>query len=207
VTNIDNNFYALLIAGAIGLVVAVVIAMMVKGSIRAPLEFERGTSRSLAVTALVMLFGWWLIQNWSDFITRARGFAAVFMFVFLGGAIIIKAIDHRREPNKVWFRAYRAIASLMILGGIFIPITRTFDEHTVFALEAYEIVLFAAYWIVQTAEKLGRAGHRHRAGGPGRSHGLVWVTRGTVWRYPMPKGADDRTCRKARSGQTKPGVG
>ena len=30
--------------------------------------------------------------------------------------------------------------------------TRIFDEHTVFALEAYEIVLFAVYWVAQTID-------------------------------------------------------
>jgi hypothetical protein len=40
----------------------------------------------------------------------------------------------------------------MILGAILIWWTRIFDEHTVFALEAYEIAFFAFYWIVQTAE-------------------------------------------------------
>jgi len=45
-----------------------------------------------------------------------------------------------------------AVAALMVLGGILIPTTRVFDDHTVFALEAYEIAFFAFYWIVQTVE-------------------------------------------------------
>jgi hypothetical protein len=52
----------------------------------------------------------------------------------------------------VWFRVYTAVAALMILGGILIPTTRIFGEHTVFALEAYEIAFLAVYWTVQTAE-------------------------------------------------------
>jgi hypothetical protein len=40
----------------------------------------------------------------------------------------------------------------MVLGVILIPTTRVFDDHTVFALEAYEIAFFAFYWIVQTVE-------------------------------------------------------
>lgn len=152
VTNIDNNFYALLIAGGIGLGVALIIAVVVNRSVLAPFEVERGTSVSLAVTALALLFGWWLIQNWGDFNTRAHGFAAVLMFVFLIGAIIVQAIEHRDEQGKWWFRIYTTVATLMILGAILIWWTRIFDEHTVFALEAYEIAFFAFYWIVQTAE-------------------------------------------------------
>jgi hypothetical protein len=38
----------------------------------------------------------------------------------------------------------------MVLGGILIPTTRVFGEHTVFALESYEFAFFAFFWIVQT---------------------------------------------------------
>jgi hypothetical protein len=156
VANIDNNIYALLIAGGFGLIVAAIIAitaMVVNRSMRAPIEKgERGTWLSLAVTALVLLLVWWSIRNWADFDTRAHVIAAVLMFVFLIGAIVVKVVDHRNERGKVWFWVYAAIAALMILGGILIPWTRIFDEHTSFALEAYEIAFFAVYWIVQTAE-------------------------------------------------------
>ncbi len=153
VTNIDNNFYALLIAGGIGLVVAAGIAMVVNRSVRAPMVVgERGTRVSLAITGLLLLFGWWLIQNWDDFNTHAHGYAAVLMFVFLVGAVITKAVERRREQNRRWFGTYAAIAVLMILGGILIPTTRVFGDHTVFALEAYEIVLFAVFWSAQTVE-------------------------------------------------------
>jgi hypothetical protein len=153
VTNIDNNIYALLIAGGIGLGVAAITAMVVNRSVRAPIERgERGTRVSLAVTALVLVFTWWLIQTWDDFTTQAHGIAAVLMFVFLVGAIIAKVIENWNERDTVWIRVYMAVAALMILGGILIPTTRTFGDHTVFALEAYEIAFFAVYWIVQTAE-------------------------------------------------------
>jgi hypothetical protein len=152
VTNIDNNFHALLIAGGIGLCIALITAISVKGP-RAPLDKRvRGTSLSLAFTALMLLLGWWLIQNWGDFYTRAHGFAAVLMFAFLILAIVAEVVEHRKKRDTVWFRIYTAVAALMILGAILIPTTRIFHGHTVFALEAYEIVFFAIYWLVQTAE-------------------------------------------------------
>ena len=49
----------------------------------------------------------------------------------------------------MWFRVYAVVAALMVLGGILIWLTRIFDEHTVFALEAYEIAFFALYWIAR----------------------------------------------------------
>ncbi|HEX6338375.1 MAG TPA: hypothetical protein VFZ85_15550 [Jiangellaceae bacterium] len=152
-TNIDNNFYALLIAGGVGLAVAAGVAMMVNRSARAPLVVgERGTRVSLAVTGLLLLFGWWLIQNWDGFNTHAHGYAAVLMFVFLVGAIVAKVIEYWNKRDEVWFWFYAAVAALMVLGGVVIPTTRIFGDHTVFALEAYEIAFFAIYWIVQTAE-------------------------------------------------------
>jgi hypothetical protein len=152
VTNIDNNFHALLIAGGAGLAVAA-IAMVVDRSMLAPVRMgERGTRVSLALTALALLLGWWLVQNWDEFNVEAHGYAAVLMFILLVGVIIAQVFEHWGERSMVWFWIYAAVAALMIVGAVVIATTRIFGEHTVFALEAYEIALFAAYWLVQTAE-------------------------------------------------------
>jgi hypothetical protein len=59
----DNNVYALLMAGGFGLAAAVT-AMVVNRSVRAPLqEGDLGARVSLAVTAAVLLLGWWLIRT------------------------------------------------------------------------------------------------------------------------------------------------
>jgi hypothetical protein len=154
VTNIDNNFHALLIAGAVGLIVAAIITVVVNRNVLAPVQgVDLWTSLSLGVTAIVLVLAWLLIRYWSDFYTRAHGFAAFAMFGFLIGAIIAVAREHWQEREKWPFRWYTAVAVLMVLGGVLIWRTRFFGEHTVFALEAYEIALFAVYWGIQTAEK------------------------------------------------------
>jgi hypothetical protein len=161
--NIDNNIYALLIAGLLGLAISAIIAMINRVSNRsnqrviARPQVEGTTKIGLALTTLTLLSSWWLIQNWDDFDTEAHGYAAVLTFVFLIGAILANVIENwrkRREErrHKVWSWVYMVVAALMVLGGIFIWLTRIFDEHTVFALEAYELTLFALYWIAQTAE-------------------------------------------------------
>jgi hypothetical protein len=166
VTNIDNNIYALLIAGAVGLAISAIIAIrnrlskrnkLSNRSVTAPIKVERETMIGLGLTALLLAAGWWLIQTWDDFSTRAHGYAALLMFVFLIGAILANVLEHWRERsedrrNTVWSWVYIVVAALMVLGASLIWLTRIFDEHTVFALEAYEIAFFALYWIAQTAD-------------------------------------------------------
>ena len=153
VRNIDNNFYSLLITGGIGLAVALAISLAARYKKRPPTRpILNGTTITLAITALVLVLGWWLIENWDDFYTRVHGIAAVAMFVFLIGAVAGKAIERRREGATVWFPLYAVCGLLMVIGGALIGLTRVFDEHTVFALEAYEIAFFALYWIAQTVD-------------------------------------------------------
>jgi hypothetical protein len=68
------------------------------------------------------------------------------------GAVVAVARD-TRERSMGWFWGYVAVAALMVVGGLVMWLTRVFGDHTVFALEAYEIALFGVYWAVQTVEK------------------------------------------------------
>lgn len=155
VTNIDNNVDALLITGSLGLLVAILIAVVAnKGDVQAPARaFDRATCLSLFGAAVGLLVIWWLSRSWDDFDTRAHGLAAILMFGFLIGAIAANAWGHRAQRNSVWFRSYAGVAVTMFVGGILIAATRIFGDHTVFALEACEITLFAIYWAIQTKEK------------------------------------------------------
>lgn len=152
VANVDNNMGALLIAGALGVLTAVIVtaAIRLSGRDRSPLD--PGTWISLGVTAVALVVVWWLLGNWDAFYTRAHGFAAVGMFLCLIAVVLFKGLQHHRDENARWFVTYTVIGLLMLGGGLVIWLTRVFGEHTVFALEAYEITLFATYWIVQTVE-------------------------------------------------------
>lgn len=156
VTNIDNNVNALLIAGGVGLLLAAIIAVVANDwNLKAPVEkVEPGTMRTLGATGIALFAAWWLSRYWSDFYTRAHGYAAVLMFAFLILAVLAVTFDHRTKRDK-WFWFYTTVAALMLLGAFIIPTTRIFDEHTVFYLEAWEILLFAIYWGIHTAEKWG----------------------------------------------------
>jgi hypothetical protein len=117
-------------------------------------KVERGTTLSLFGTGALLALGWILIRSWDDFSTAAHTPAAILMFVLLTGAVLGKAWQRRSNRTRTYFRWYLLIGASMLLGGIAIVLFRSwlFGDHTVFALEAWEIVLFATFWIIQTAE-------------------------------------------------------
>lgn len=153
VANIDNNFHALLIAGAIGLVATAVIALWVnRRDFMGAARSQLWTTASLIGTGIALVVAWLLIRYWSGFYAKAHSYAAFAMFGLLIVAIACVAVDTKRR-RRVWGVIYAAVAALMVAGAAFIGLTRVFGDHTVFALETYEIALFAAYWIIQTVEK------------------------------------------------------
>jgi hypothetical protein len=153
VANIDNNFDALLITGAIGLAVTAFIALfMSRKNLLDTARSHLGTTVSLIGTGVALLVAWWLSENRSDFYTKAHSFAAVAMFVLLIGAIVSVALDTRNR-GAVWWLCDAALAALMVAGAIVIGLTGIFGDHKIFVLETYEIALFAVYWGIQTAEK------------------------------------------------------
>jgi hypothetical protein len=170
VTNIDNNFDALLIAGVIGFIVSLGLAVLATRAADQPIRGSIGrtvdlaTRLSLAATVVILIAGWWLSRHWSDFDTKAHGYSAVLMFAFLIAAMIARALPEGGRPRVR--RLYAVPVVLMIVGGALIVGTRLFGEHTVFALEAWEIFWFAWYWIAQTLENWHEIVDRVRAAVP-----------------------------------------
>ncbi|HEY7069537.1 MAG TPA: hypothetical protein VH479_05465 [Acidimicrobiales bacterium] len=153
IANIDNNYKALLITGALGLLAAAFIALVVnRKDIMGAARDQLLTTVSLIGTGLVLVAAWWAIENWGSFYTKAHSWAAIAMFVMLIGAIVAVTLDSR-DRGAFWFWTYAAIAAAMVIGALVIVLTRAFGEHTTFALETYEIALFAVYWVTQTVEK------------------------------------------------------
>jgi len=153
VANIDNNYKALLITGALGLVAAAFIALVVnRKDIRGAARSQLVTIVGLLGTGLVLAVAWLAFENWDSFYTKAHSWAAIGMFVMLIGAIVAVTLDSR-DRGAFWFWTYASIAAAMVIGALVIVLTRAFGEHTTFALETYEIALFAVYWVVQTVEK------------------------------------------------------
>ena len=90
---------------------------------------------------------------WDDFETRAHGLAAIAMFLLLAVAVGLTAWERRNDPGRrVYFWLYGTIAAAMVLAGLVMFPFGSSWTHMVLVLEATEITLFAAFWLVQTRE-------------------------------------------------------
>lgn len=142
VANIDNNVLALLITGGGGLLIAAAIAHIGGSS-----HFRWG----LAATLGFLTLAWLAFQYWDGFYIRAHGLAAVGMFGFLAAAVALNAWEVRGDPEKrVYFTLYAVVAVLMVaLPLVLIPFGMA---HKILIIEAVEILLVGAFWLLQTAE-------------------------------------------------------
>jgi hypothetical protein len=153
VANIDGNMKALIYAGLFGLIVAFLIALLANGGpVKLAKNVEPGTHFGLALALAIVVFGWWAFHYWDGFETHAHSYSAIAMFGFLAIAIASNALQRRKDPPKVYFWLYSAIAALMVGSGAVMLALQSHFDHMVFVLEATEITLFAAFWLVQTKE-------------------------------------------------------
>jgi hypothetical protein len=182
VANINNNIKTLLWTGLAGLILALILVIvvnaknskeerkperLVRGVEAAFKKHEKGTWLSLILTGLLLGIGWLLLLFWDDFYTQAHGYAAMLFFAFLWGAIVANVKRHwsqeKAQKGTFWanlkgqdslFKWYALVALAMAVGFIVLfPAFRLAGKHTVFWLEAWEILWFLVYWILQTAEK------------------------------------------------------
>jgi hypothetical protein len=150
VTNIDNNIDALLIVGSLAVLVAFVIWLVTKQDPKRLVEIQPGTGWLLSATALGLLAAWLLKFYGRDFfLANAHGKSAILFFIFLWFAIITSIVQHWSAPGRPYGAWYILIAAAMVVG---IPVSFLFGDHQIFVLEAWEIIAFATYWIVQTVE-------------------------------------------------------
>lgn len=149
---IDNNILAFAIGGAAALVVALVVAKVMRKS-----TIPRVDARSrlgLATGVVILLAGLiWYYGDRQSFLHRAHGGAAIAMFFVVGVVIALNA-RHRKANGKSW-QLYASIAGAMALSVVVILVGKLIDSdwrHQILWLEILELSAFAVYWMAQTFE-------------------------------------------------------
>jgi hypothetical protein len=147
--NVANNMFALLVVGAIGLLILLVLA------VRAAVQ--GATPPALALAGYCLVFALWLTATLvfalarHFFIHHAHYAAAVAMFA----CILVVAVINGFEPttNVKAKPVYLGIASAMVLAAIVIGIAGALGwDYWVLGIEIALISLFAIFWVTQTAE-------------------------------------------------------
>ncbi|PKW25376.1 hypothetical protein [Phycicoccus duodecadis] len=176
-SRVANNMQALFVAGALIGVTVAVIARRDAGS------GGLGRWDRLGILGTAVLLGGgavWFYAARRSFLDHAHGFAAVPMFVCIVGVVWLNGRDVRSSmragvaPARAsrYVAAYRGISTLMLVSLVVTVVVSlaTGSSEVVLWVEVVLIVLFAAFWLVQTAELWDR-GLRRRAAAraPGRT--------------------------------------
>jgi hypothetical protein len=154
---VDNNVWAALVAGAVGLAVTVVVALR-QGDLRPGRVMTRGNLVGLGVSAVLLVAGVVWFVGWPDaFVRHGHAVAAVGLFAAIVGVVAINAHDCRGRATT---RRYLVILRLMVvLGGGTVASQWFGVELWLLLAEATVIALFAVFWLLQTDE-LWHAGLR-----------------------------------------------
>jgi hypothetical protein len=153
--SLENNMVALIVTGALGLIVAYVILSVEQGGpVKAMSSdvVDRGTKKTFLALVLIVATTAFLLWRWDGFSVHAHNIAAVGMFLFLA----LASWWNSRGETKGYRKVYRAIALAMV-GAVVVILTLAAIlgenwDHSILVLEATELTLFAVYWIVQTRE-------------------------------------------------------
>jgi hypothetical protein len=153
-SGVTNNVLSLLIIGWMLWVFAGILLM--SSSRTPPKVVKQGW---WTVGGVLFGFGIWFGLSRPAIDVLSEGFfnrwahnaAAILMFVFL---FFATALSAKRCDDVRYKRHYRRLARAMVIlaGSVGIGALTTQWDHAVFTLEAGEILIFAAYWIIQTHE-------------------------------------------------------
>lgn len=159
---VANNVTALLVVGALGLIVSLVLIVR-KGRTR---TWPESVGWALAVviwSATAIAFA--LARRF--FLDTAHYAAAVPMFGLIVAVAVDNAFDYKRQrPGKALSNRYMAIAVAMVGSSVVVGIAGLLGwRYWTILIEAILIGLFAFFWIIQTFE-LWKPGLRARSPEP-----------------------------------------
>ncbi|HWD83572.1 MAG TPA: hypothetical protein VG497_31950 [Kribbella sp.] len=153
--NVSNNMLALFVVGVPCLLLTAVF--VVRDRVRDPAGWTPLYVLGLGVAVLIFGGGlaWFLVDR-SGFIGHAHYAAAIVMFAGIVVVVLVNAEQLRRKHGVPRSRAnrYSVIAAAMVVVPLLMfAWAKLFGwAHAVLGIEATLIVLFAAFWISQTAE-------------------------------------------------------
>lgn len=148
--NIANNLGALFIAGGLSVVVAAYLGYKAGKTT----EWDRRHTAALVASILVYAVGIaWFFGNQHHFQRNAHYVAAVLLFVAIVAVVFLNARNSTARTS--WL--YNAVAALMAVGIIagFVG-WRADGKYALLVVEAALIVLFLAFWTIQTVELWNR---------------------------------------------------
>jgi hypothetical protein len=146
---VANNMFALSVVGSIGLIV---IAVLVRRRLpQLPPYAQMGYAASAVVWIAMTLF---FAFDLKGFVGNAHYAAAVPMFICVVAVVFVNALGYKEktEASSAQNR-YTAVGWAMIVTSALVAGGACLGwEHAVIAIEVDLIVLFAAFWIIQTKE-------------------------------------------------------
>ena len=165
--SISNDLHAYLVAGSFAVVVLLVVAAFSRWRQGTPpsgqaaiSETTKGTWRSLIAAAIFTLIAWGFVLLDYSLVLQGHAWAAIGMFAFLAIAALSDGILGivKSYTSRPYSWIYIAIGALMFLSGLLFLGYRyvdrsAFNGHVVLYIEAVELILFAAFWSIQTVER------------------------------------------------------
>ncbi len=174
IDGIANNIPAFLIAGAVAVVLLIVLTRVKPERIEFPeLEPRAALARKLGFGFVLILFAGavvWYVVGRKSFECGAHYAAAVPLFAGIIGVAVVNGIgkyresDQRAKDNKTaFFNRYLVIVFLMVVVLVVGLIGRGNWGHYILFIEAGVLILFLAFWILQSLDLWDR-GIRTRHG-------------------------------------------
>jgi hypothetical protein len=145
-----NNLKAFVIGGLIAVCVTAIVTRSL-GKKPKPVPPKEVTVPALGSGAVVIAGLIWDSHWQANFSTHAHSYAAILMFVLVGGVVIFTAL---RNPSLRWRVLYFACAGAMVLGGgaVFLTGRLMTWHHEVLVLEIVELSAFLLFWFFQTVQ-------------------------------------------------------
>ncbi|MDQ1127957.1 hypothetical protein [Microbacterium sp. SORGH_AS_0888] len=151
---IDNAMLSLAVLGAIGLAGALALAIA-----QGTLSWRLGLALTVAGLVMAGFVLWWRLWP-RGFVTGAHDVATIAFFALIAAVAVVAALRpvNARHPAAVR-AAYLVIAGGIVLSLVFLVTVAIVRRSTAsggiplfFVGEAVALALFAAFWLVQTAE-------------------------------------------------------